>query len=112
AGDPPLVIVLSHRSWQDHFDSDPGIVGKTIRLNGETFSVVGIAAKSFRGREPSHTGLPGEAPDAWTPLLARANRIDLLRDANMYGLLGRIGPGVIKAQADAEFSVLTEQLAA
>src|SRR5262245_53572201 len=47
------VIVISHRFWQQRFQGDPGVIGQTMLLENEAFTVVGIAPKSFRGLEPS-----------------------------------------------------------
>src|SRR3712207_4439272 len=43
------VVVISHSLWQQRFNSDAGVVGKTIHLNGAPFSVVGVAPASFKG---------------------------------------------------------------
>ena len=60
-GRPP-VIVLSHRAWSQHFASDPGVLDHTIRVNGESFHVVGVTPEGFRGLEAV------AAPDFWAPL--------------------------------------------
>ena len=44
-------IVMSARLWQRRFGSDPQIVGKTVKLSGRSFTVVGVAPASFRGVE-------------------------------------------------------------
>ena len=55
------VIVLSHRAWSQHFASDPGVLSRTVLLNGAPFHVVGVMPESFRG-------LTVAAPDFWAPL--------------------------------------------
>src|SRR5262249_44127791 len=50
AGSPP-VIVLSHRAWIQHFNRDPGVVGRTYRVNGTSFQVIGVTPEGFRGLE-------------------------------------------------------------
>src|SRR5256885_3818465 len=42
-------VVLSHRFWQRQFDGDPNIVGKTIRMQSQPFTVVGVTAPEFVG---------------------------------------------------------------
>ncbi len=49
-GRPP-VIVLSHRAWSQHFASDPGVLDRTVLLNGASFQVVGVMPEGFRGLE-------------------------------------------------------------
>src|SRR5215831_3007575 len=45
------VVVLSFASWRTRFGSDPGILGKTVLLNGHPFSVIGVAPEAFNGTE-------------------------------------------------------------
>ena len=59
--------VLRYGFWREHFNSDPGILGRTQMLNGILVSVVGVAARNFDGV------IPGEAPDLWLPLEAQHN---------------------------------------
>jgi predicted permease len=63
AGNAAPVVVLSHRLWQSQFAGDPGIVGTTIRLDGKTYTVIGVAPKSF-------SGVDLEASDLWIPMSA------------------------------------------
>src|SRR5262245_27356225 len=58
----PAVLVISHRAWSQVFASDPGIVGRTVRVNGTPFDVVGIMPEHFRGLRPV------AAPEFWAPL--------------------------------------------
>jgi predicted permease len=63
-------LVLSYSAWQYRFAGDPAIVGKTIRLNGQLFRVLGVAQSGFRG-------LGARPVDFWAPLAA-ANRSEPL----------------------------------
>jgi len=45
------VAILSHRTWMERFDADPGIVGRTVRLNREPYTVIGVASEAFRGHQ-------------------------------------------------------------
>ncbi|HYV29861.1 MAG TPA: ABC transporter permease, partial [Candidatus Binatia bacterium] len=88
---------------------DPAVVGKTLTLNGHSYTVVGVGPASFRGLE---TGL---VPDFWAPIIMQheiAPGNDLLANRNAYWvfLAGRVKPGVTPGQAQAEMSVLTRQL--
>jgi predicted permease len=109
------VIVLSHYFWQKQFNSDPHIVGKTIRLQSRSFTVVGVTAREFIGLTP-------DAPAFWAPLMMRDQVIPLglgenhhhwltERDADSFGLLGRLKPGVAPQAAMGELSVIAQQLA-
>jgi hypothetical protein len=57
------VAVIGYGLCQRHFDSDPSLTGKTLRLNGHSFTVVGVAPKSFKGTTI------GLSPDIWVPLM-------------------------------------------
>ena len=63
-GGCPLAV-LSYGFWQRRFGADATIIGKTLLLNRQRFTVVGIAARDFRGTEMA-------APDVWVPLMMQA----------------------------------------
>ena len=48
---PSPVAVLSYACWQKRFGGDPGIVGRTVKINGEGITIIGIAPASFIGTE-------------------------------------------------------------
>ena len=62
------VVIISHAAWTNRFGSDPAIVGRTITLNGNRYSIVGVAPKGFV------SPILGRAPEMWAPaaLAARA----------------------------------------
>ena len=96
-GDRPgeaALAVLSHAFWTRRFNTDPSIVGRTIRLNGRPFTVVGVAADGFRGTSVV-------APEIWVPAPAKDN----LRFVQVM-IGGRLKPEVSIAQARAEIEVL------
>ena len=92
AGSAP-VAVLSFRLWQRKFDSDPSIVGKSIRLGGKPATVIGVASETF-------ANLGTDNPDLWLPLLQHSYFVEgskPLTDPNFDGLIlmwGRLAPGV------------------
>ena len=97
------VAVISHDTWTQAFNQDPGVVGRELRLNGVPFTVIGVAPASFTGLE---LVLPGAfyVPLNMIPKLsppAQANVLDL-RVARMLNVKARVRPGVPLAQARAE----------
>jgi predicted permease len=108
------VVVLSHGFWERHFDSDPHVIGQPLKLDGEVFTVVGVAARDFIGTEP-------DAPQFWMPLTMRDQVIGeggwnykrwlTDRDADSFALVGRLKPGVSRRQAEAEINAIAAQLA-
>ncbi|HKV39519.1 MAG TPA: ABC transporter permease, partial [Blastocatellia bacterium] len=88
-------VVLSDGLWKRRFGADRGIIGKTLTLNGDAFTVIGVLPRGFI--------FPGQLDaEIATPLLPDAdpNRTD--RDANFIRAFGRLKPGtaVHKARAD------------
>jgi predicted permease len=59
------VVVLSHKTWRQRFEGDPQIVGKTIRLNGVSFTIIGVAESGFGG-------IRLDVPDFWAPIVMHA----------------------------------------
>jgi putative ABC transport system permease protein len=106
-GAAPLVV-LSQSFWTRRFGADPSLVGKTLTLNRQPFTVIGVASPDFHGAEL-------EPPDVWAPLTMQLQLIpgsDFLPQQNLGWLdvVGRLKPGVSPAQAQAEMMLLTRQL--
>ena len=90
------VAVLNHSYWTRRFGNDPSVIGRTFRLRGQPFTVVGIAPPGFFGE----TG--GEAPDLWMPMTSQPNSPEWLwkgHSTTWLGLVARLRPGVTRAQA-------------
>jgi predicted permease len=110
-GDKPgafPVVVISDRFWRSHFNVDPQIAGKTIRINQHELTIVGVAAPEFRG------SVPGEAQDLWVPYMMQPvlNGVGewMLRDRKDRNMLGiaRLKPGVTLEQAQQELAALAK----
>ena len=104
------VVVLSHRAWSQHFESDPEVLDRTVLLNGARFRVVGVTPEGFRGLEPV------AAPDFWAPLslLDEFRRTPQgERGEGPVGLqiVGRLTPGLSRGQALAQLLVWDAQRA-
>ena len=101
------VAVISHGLWQRRFGAFPEIVGEPLILNGHPFTVVGVAPAGFTGTRI------GQQFDVWVPLAMHAQAKP--RSARgfgtwLYGLIGRLEPGVSLEQAQAEMTTLARQL--
>ncbi len=99
-------IVISHQLWERRFASDPTAVGRAIVLNGQAFTIVGVAPRGFQGT----TLLK---PDLWVPIsmVAQASprmSADILTNRRAVWLLmgGRLKPGVTVQQANAEAAAI------
>jgi putative ABC transport system permease protein len=95
------VVVLGDGLWRRRFGANPAVVGSALKLDGESYEVVGIA--------PSGLRLFKTEPEVWVPLTVPAGRLD--RMSHYLGAVGRLGRGATVAQANAELRRLTNALA-
>jgi len=104
------VAILSYRIWQRLFGSDPGIVGKTIVLNGTTHVVAGVLQSSFL---LDSEVMPSEGPmdkmDIILPLQLDAKAWARRGDEN-YNIVARLKPGVTIQQAQADVAVIAARI--
>src|SRR5256885_1439998 len=98
------VIVISERLWQRRFNSDPMLVGKTLLLNGRSYTVIGVMPAKFEFPIPIF-GLQGnqfaERVDVWKPIAFSDVELHE-RGSRSYGMITRLRPGVSLNQAQAE----------
>jgi putative ABC transport system permease protein len=95
------VVVLSHRVWENRFGSDPAILGHTIALNGEAYTVIGVLER----------GGPFDraAAQVWRPLAFEA--ADTTRDFRWLGATAKLRAGVTLDQARAAMELFAQHLA-
>jgi putative ABC transport system permease protein len=109
-GEP--VVVLNYRFWQRQFSGASDIVGRTIHLNGRSFTVVGVTARDFH--DSLYEQEYGEESNAWIPLgLAYSLTGYPNPDDRVAGILWGIGhlkPGVSLAEAHADLAALAKRL--
>jgi putative ABC transport system permease protein len=93
------VVLISHRLWQNHFGSDPSVVGRTVTLDGRGFTLVGVLPAEFRLVPTT---------DLWMPVSEYGDdpTSHLHHDFN---ILARLKTGVGISQAQAELSALNRQ---
>jgi hypothetical protein len=95
------VAILSHEAWETRFGSDPAILGKTIILNGQPNTVVGVSRPRIQ--------TPFGTPDAYIPIGYYPNAAGLQRGNRGVGALGTIKSGVTFANALADLRTLAAQ---
>jgi predicted permease len=112
-GAPP-VAMLSHDFCRRHFSSDASVLGMTVLVDGQLFTVVGVTPAGFGG--VSFENLP----EVWLPM-SYGFQIDPLLKSQIplrrksfspFGVVGRLKPGVSVAQAQAQFNILGDRLGA
>ncbi|MEJ7812816.1 MAG: ABC transporter permease [Gemmatimonadaceae bacterium] len=113
-GDAEPAVVLADRVWRSAFGADPRVIGKTVKLNGAPFTVVGIAPAGFVGNDL------GAAADVWIPLLAQPliatgaqspTQFDRTSDQSRWlRITGRLRPGATIASAGASLLTVRQRL--
>lgn len=116
------VVVISHRMWRADFGGDPSVLGKSLQLRGQPYTIVGVAPPTFTGV------VPIIVPELWLPI-AYADEIEPAgindnvpsptgrtrlerRGSRWLFVKGRLEPGVTAAAASANVQVLGAQLGA
>jgi putative ABC transport system permease protein len=94
------VVVMTHKLWVERFGSDPKIIGQKIRMNGETYTVVGVLAAGQPDRLESHL---------FVPLAFKPDQIN--HDFHWLLVMGRLKPGVTLQQANADMDSVTRHIA-
>jgi predicted permease len=106
------VAVISHSLWQRRFNSDPDLIGKTVTLNDQSLTVIGIAPPQYTGM---FRGLSSEIwiPMAMMPAVDHLGERALTSRGNRWMILvGRLKPETTLAQARARFDLLTRDMQA
>lgn len=96
------VVVLTQSFWQTQFSEDPAIVGKTVRIAGESYKIIGVAPRLF---EAWDARVKYVLPMSWPP----AQENPQARYGVGIQLFGRLKPGAYAGQADAEAKTLEKR---
>ncbi len=94
-------VVLSHAAWRRHFAEHADVIGRTIMLNDQPTTIVGVMPEDFR--EP-------EFVEVWLPFPVEAPE-NLARDSRFWSTVGRLRPGVTPGTAQAEAVTIAAALA-
>jgi len=106
----PDVAILSDRLWKRLFSSDPAIVGKSITLNGNPFTVAGVLRRGFMlNAEVMPSEGPMDKVDVFLPLPLGADAVKRRGDEN-YNILVRLKPGVTVPQAQADIDAIASRI--
>jgi putative ABC transport system permease protein len=100
----PFVVVLSHDLWVKQFNRDEQILGKTIPLSGDVYTIIGVM--------PANFVTPRVETEAWTPVHVSNPVAANFRGVHFLRTYGRLAPGVTIEQARAEMNVVDQNLAA
>ncbi len=96
-------VVLSYGLWQRNFSGDPSVLGRTIRLDGHPYTVVGVMPRDF-----AFAPFWAVGAELWAPLPLADRRAN--RGGNSLRIFARLKPGVAIAQAQADVDSVTARL--
>jgi putative ABC transport system permease protein len=101
--------VISQSFWQRRFDSKPEAIGKSLTLDGNTYTIIGVLPAAF-----SFPPIVGDPIDVWTPIGLNARDPGFMRRYNHSGIsgIGKLKPGITVAQARADLNRVAGQLEA
>lgn len=103
APEAPLVAVIGERLWERAFGRTPDVLGRSIQLNTRTYTIVGVAPASFRGRS--------DASEAWVSMIAISSPAGRAARGNRgFPALARLAPGVSLEAAHADVANVARQL--
>ena len=97
-----FTAIISYRLWQHYFRGDPSILGRTVRINRQQVTIVGVTPPEFHG------AMPGIAFDGWVAAPLAGER---QRDARHFKGIVRLRPGVSISEANAEAATVAARLA-
>ncbi|MGH7637848.1 MAG: ABC transporter permease, partial [Gemmatimonadaceae bacterium] len=97
------VVVLSHGIWQQMFAGNADVVGRSVQLDGDAFTIIGVMPPGFR--------YPGRA-QLWTPLAFTARTLQTQRGAHYLDVIGLLAPGAPASSAEADLKRVAAGLAA
>ncbi|HEY2907003.1 MAG TPA: ABC transporter permease [Vicinamibacterales bacterium] len=98
------VVVLSNKFWKSHLGGAPDAVGRTLKLDGEEYTIVGVMPARFSVKAWSVTGR-----DIWVPI-AYTDAERAVRDNHNDQVIARLKPGVDVARAQSEMDAISRQL--
>ena len=98
------VVLLSYGLWQRRFASDPHIVGRDIKLGGESYIVAGVMPRGL----PFFDNLP--EVDLWTPVSFAPKDNMATRNNHFINIVGRLRPGITTAQAQQDANAVAKSM--
>jgi putative ABC transport system permease protein len=96
------VILLSYHLWQTHLAGDPAVLGRSISLDGRSYSIVGVLPPTFRYLDRS---------DVLVPLGVFASELTDRGDRGDMDVVGRLSPGMTRSQASVEMNTIAARIA-
>ena len=107
------VCVLGHGLWQRAFGGDPGVVGRTVLLNGHGYRVVGVTARGFRGAELHSrfdVGVPATRIGDFMPAFGGASGVERINTVSWLVPMARLDTGVARVDAERQARLALQEI--
>ena len=107
------VCVLSHGLWRRAFGGDPGVVGRTVLLNGHGYRVVGVTARGFDGAELHRrfdVAVPATRIGDFMPAFGGPSGVERMNTVSWLVPMGRLGDGVGRAEAERQARLALQEI--
>jgi putative ABC transport system permease protein len=97
----PLLAVISERFWKNHFNADPNVIGRKLRLSEQSFEIIGVvpAQMDMSGPPPTDVYLPANSIALFSYPISQ-------RTFHIFGCVGRLKDGVTAGQAQAQLEAI------
>src|SRR5262249_39551985 len=102
------VVALSEGLWRRHFLADPNIIGRVVKLDERSYTVVGVMPARLQF-PPTESGF-ADAVELWTPLALTDDEKQARRRDSNFNLIGRLKPGVKLEQAQANMAAIAARI--
>jgi len=93
--------VLSNDLWRTQFGADPGVIGQTVRLDGKTFTIIGVMPGGYR--------FPNRDVEMWTSMLLAGDAFQDRTDTYLH-VIGRLKRGVTRETAESELANVSARI--
>ena len=105
--DRDRLAVLSYGFWQRHFGGDRGIINRTVTLDDQTYTVIGVMPPDFQFPHPSFPW--GEPAEVWVPLTYSPEQVAKRQGPYYLNVLAHLAPGVSLERARSDMSALGQR---
>lgn len=107
------VCVLSYSLWQRELAGDPGVIGRSVFLNGHAYRVLGVTARGFYGAELEHRfdlQIPATRIADFMPAFGDATGVDWLKTLSWLTPMARLKPGITRIEAQGQTQRVLRQI--
>jgi len=105
------VTVLTHRYWENHFGRDPGVIGRSLLINGRSFTIVGVAQPDFESFSYALSVGAFVPSGAVAQLRDDGDAVFKYRGMSLWNVLSYLRPGAALSEANAELAVFARRFA-